>query len=261
MSPRDLDDFIPLLKLDFTDLAKIEKIMIYEKDLVYGGNRIYFFSDKLNVPPQTVAKYFSTHAFMFEISLLNFYKNLKVFLDYKVEPMNILRDLWAFKYKTKSIERRLERAKTAQKDKIMPWMVRCTEPILQKSLQIATESKALLGESNSTLEYLSNRLGYDLKTTEYIVSKHPQVLKVRIPKINEIIDYLLNEANFTPHHIAQVPRILCHSLETTKFRLNELKSYGCVPSTLVILCKSNREYAKFRDKWISSNRPFAIRIK
>lgn len=51
-------------------------------------------------------------------------------------------------------------------------------------------------------------------------------------------------------HIIQVPRIFSHSLETTKLRLKELKSHGCVPSTLIIVCKSKNEYEKFLKNWI-----------
>lgn len=57
---------------------------------------------------------------------------LQLLLNYQVLPINILRDLWVFRYAPQSIETRLERAKIAQKDKIMPWMVRCTENILEQ---------------------------------------------------------------------------------------------------------------------------------
>lgn len=64
-----------------------------------------------------------------------------------------------------------------------------------------------------------------------------------------MLDYLLNEAKFSRFEIAQVPRILCHSLNTTKQRIEELASHGCRPSSLVILCRSRREYNKFLQQW------------
>lgn len=72
-------------------------------------------------------------------------------------------------------------------------------------------------------------------------------------QIKEVLDYLLNEAKFTRYEIAQVPRILCHSLKTTKERIEELASLGCRPSSLVILCRSRREYEKFLQQWRSTN--------
>ena len=75
-------------------------------------------------------------------------------------------------------------------------------------------------------------------------------------QIKEILDYLLEEEKLQPYDIAVAPRILCHSLETTKARLNELKSINCVPSTLVIVCRSKNEYEKFVRKWKMTNLQF-----
>lgn len=68
--------------------------------------------------------------------------------------------------------------------------------------------------------------------------------------MKDILDYLLIEEKFHPFEIANVIRILCHSLETTKKRLNELKEHGCRPTSLIIVCKSQSEYNKFLQTWI-----------
>lgn len=65
---------------------------------------------------------------------------------------------------------------------------------------------------------------------------------------------MLDEAGFSEHHIAQVPRILCHGLDTTKKRLEELKSIDCIPTSLVIVCRSQKEYQKFVDSWLDVKR-------
>lgn len=69
--------------------------------------------------------------------------------------------------------------------------------------------------------------------------------------MKKILDYLLDEAGFSPVDIAQTPRIFCHSLQTTKKRLSQLKSLGCRPQSLVIVCKSANEYDKFVKNWIN----------
>lgn len=68
-------------------------------------------------------------------------------------------------------------------------------------------------------------------------------------QIKEILDYFLLESEFTADDVAQTPRILCHSLETTRRRLDELRSLGCKPTSLVIVCKSANEYRKFIEAW------------
>lgn len=65
-----------------------------------------------------------------------------------------------------------------------------------------------------------------------------------------MLDYLLDEEKFQPFEIANCIRILCHSLETTRQRIDELKKLGCRPSSLVIVCKSQTEYQKFLQAWI-----------
>ena len=121
--------------------------------------------------------------------------------------------------------------------------------ILNRSLQISLDELEVLGDKTSVAEYVGERLGFTADEAQAIMNKHPQVNTVRVTKIKEVLDYLLNEANFTRYEIAQVPRVLCHSLETTKQRLEELKQYGCRPSSLVIVCRSKREYEKFLNKW------------
>lgn len=184
MEPRNINDFIPLMRLNPIKLNKISKICIREYSYIQGGNRVYFFSEKFNIEPSIVSLYFSTHPFMFDIPFASVLEKVGIFVKYKVAPINMIRDLWAFKYTPNSIKKRLERATIAQKDKLMPWMVRCPEPILSKSLQLSTESKMILGENETVLDYLAKRLDYDLSTTKYLVSKHPAVLKVRVTKVS-----------------------------------------------------------------------------
>ena len=60
---------------------------------------------------------------MFEITLENMCETLGYMSKYKVAPINMLRDLWAFRYSPTVVESRLRRAEDGQKEKIMPWMV------------------------------------------------------------------------------------------------------------------------------------------
>ncbi|TMW53872.1 hypothetical protein DOY81_001043 [Sarcophaga bullata] len=246
---RDLNDFVPFLRLQVNRLRKLVASLNREYNQIEYGNRVYFIAEKLNVPAATVTKYLVNRLFILEMPLDMFKKNLEHMITYQVEPMNILKDLWGFRYAPRAVELRLKRALQAKKDKIMPWMVRCPEPILQKSLQISLDELEVLGDKTSVAEYVGERLGFTVEEAQAIMNKHPQVNTVRVTKIKEVLDYLLNEANFTRYEIAQVPRVLCHSLETTKQRLEELQQYGCRPSSLVILCRSKREYEKFLNKW------------
>lgn len=249
MKPKKLEDFVPMITLKNEDLLKIAKIIEFQASTTPMGNRIYYFSSRLKAPPHMVTKYFIKYPFMFTKTFESVKENLDVLLEHNVQPIHILRDLRSFRYKPTSNDKRLTRAKDAQKEKLMPWMTRCSERTLKKCLDLSLEKKSILGENDSVPEYLSQRLGYDMEIIEYMVKKHPLMVTVRMKKLKEVLDFLLDEMNFSPLQIVQVPKVLSHSLDTTKARLNELKSIGYTLTSLSNLCKSKREYQKVVDSW------------
>lgn len=186
LKPKDLNDFIPLARVSPVVLMRTKKIIDKEREVIKGGNRIYFFSEELDLPPVVISKYFSTHMFMFEVTIEMLYENLRIMKEYNISSMSIVRDLWAFKYLGKSIRTRLERCKNGSKENLKPWMIRCTEEILQRSLYLTQESKNLLGDS-SLVEFLSERLGYSTDAMETFIRKHPAVMKVRVTKVRHEI--------------------------------------------------------------------------
>ncbi|KAL5279337.1 hypothetical protein ACFFRR_003741 [Megaselia abdita] len=251
---RDTNDFAPFLKLSLNQLQRVTKHLRDEAKIVGFDNRVYYISEKLKVPPNILTQYLSRRLFMLEMPMEFLNANLENMITYGVASINILKDLWAFRYTPNSVRSRLERAKIAQKDKLMPWMVRCPERILQRSLKITMDEKELLGSHNNIVEYIADRLGFSIDMTEAILKKHPPTLRVRATKIKEVLDYILDEAGYSPHDVGNAPRILCHSLETTKERLEELKSIDCRPISLVIVCRSKNEYEKFVRKWKDSKK-------
>lgn len=87
-----------------------------------------------------------------------------------------------------------------------------------------------------------------------MVEKNDAVMKVRPAKIKEILDYLLIEEKYEPFHIARCLKVLLHSFETTKKRMEELRSHGCRPTSLAIFCHSQNVYNEFLEKWINERR-------
>jgi len=132
MKIRDINHFVPFLRLTVPRLRRLVSALNAEAGDLSQMNRVYYISEKLEVSPEIVTKYLSKRLFILQMPYDMFEKNLQHMIHYNVSPINILKDLWAFRYTPKSVELRLERAKRAKKDKIMPWMVRCPEPILQR---------------------------------------------------------------------------------------------------------------------------------
>ncbi|KAG5683268.1 hypothetical protein PVAND_012558 [Polypedilum vanderplanki] len=249
LKPRDINDFVPLLQFSILILKRLIKKCIREREVIPEGNRIYYLSKKLNVEPSVVAKNTINRIFLFEINFQMLVENIDVLQEYKINSMNILRDAHVLRYSKETIIERLEKCKQEGKEILMPWMVKCTEEILENSIKLTRDKKRLLGD-NSVLEYIAQRLNCSVEEVYIMAERYPPVFKVRVGKVKAILDYLLNEEKFTPLEVLRVIRILGHSLKTTKLRLNELKALGCRPSTLTIVCRSQNEYNKFVNQWI-----------
>uniref|UniRef100_A0A182JFU3 Mitochondrial transcription termination factor n=1 Tax=Anopheles atroparvus TaxID=41427 RepID=A0A182JFU3_ANOAO len=248
---RNLNDVIPLCALKVYQLKKVVTNLNNEPLGPGSTNRIYYFADSTGFTSSEVAEQFARRTFMFRVPKENFLENLKLFMQH-MNREDILADLWAFKYSPGIVAERIERAKQVRGKKLMPWMVRCPDVVLEKSLQLTKESGLVLGENETIVEYFCKRLGFDREVANSIILKAPSVRNVRITKVKKVIDYLLDELDYRPQDIALNPRILMHSLQTTKKRMNQLKEIGCRPKSLIIVCRSQRQYDLFVKEWMNS---------
>uniref|UniRef100_A0A6M2E2N0 Putative transcription termination factor mitochondrial isoform x2 n=1 Tax=Xenopsylla cheopis TaxID=163159 RepID=A0A6M2E2N0_XENCH len=180
--------------------------------------------------------------FIYEVNFL-FFKNILLFLlESGVSPYNILRDLWVFKYDPSKVRERITIAKRANSKKIMPWMVRCKQSVFQRYLNRTKETNELLA-NRSIEDYLAEKLKCDMDMVNYIIANNPSIRNIHITKLQDSLDYFLS-LGYTAYHIAQAPRVLCNSLQTTKERMNEINDLDVKLNSLVILCKSKTEYSK-----------------
>ncbi|XP_052866857.1 uncharacterized protein LOC128272994 [Anopheles cruzii] len=248
---RDLNDVIPLCALAVYQLKKIVHNLNNDQLESDSTNRIYYFADCTGLAADDVAAQFARRTFMFRIPRESFVDNMQLFMQH-MNPEDILADLWAFKYSPAIVAERIARAKQVRGKKLMPWMVRCPDVVLEKSLQLTKENGDLLGENETIVEYFCKRLGVSREMANAIIIKVPSVRNVRITKVKKVIDYLLDELDYTPQDVALNPRILMHSLQTTKKRMEQLKALGCRPKSLIIVCKSRRQYDLFVRDWATA---------
>lgn len=239
----DVSAVIPLLQFPITKLRNFALLTKKESCKVPHGNRLKYISEKLQCNLEDVCNVFQQHKFLFTIPFDRFSATMNLLLDAGVCPWHILNDMWIFRYSLNKTAERLNMAKQAGVTTIKPWMLRCSDKIFSNLLQRAAVKKELLG-GGSVVEYLSQQLQCDTETVEYLNSKYPSILRVQVSKLKEVFDFVYAEG-YTPQHVCQVPRILFHSLETTKSRLLELRDLGYNPHTLMVLCKTKRQYKQF----------------
>lgn len=129
---RDINDFVPFLSMKPRRLKMITTILNIDSCNVDCGNRCYYLAKTLKVEPFLVNLYVTRRLFVLALPWSAFCANLKCMLDFKVEPLNILKDLWYFRYDPYMVRKRLQKAKKARKKPIKPWIIRCTDSIFKR---------------------------------------------------------------------------------------------------------------------------------
>ncbi|XP_055643160.1 uncharacterized protein LOC129779610 [Toxorhynchites rutilus septentrionalis] len=248
---RDLNDMIPLCMLKVGDFEQIV-CTLNSEGLEHGTNRIYHFADKAAANPTDVAIHFSRRTFIFHIPQKYYLQKLDLFLRH-MDCKDIFGDMWVFKCSLKTAAKRIAKMRQETPDrKIMPWMVRSPDIPLERTLQLTKENNAALGGNESIMGYFCQRLGFERKVVNTIVAKYPSIRNVRVTKAKQMLDYLLEELDYTPHEIALTPKILKHNLETIRERIDQLKEMGCRPRSLAIVCASKRRYSLFLEELLAS---------
>ncbi|XP_069677107.1 transcription termination factor, mitochondrial [Periplaneta americana] len=245
----DVVSSIPLLQLSCSQLGEFAQLAESECAAVPHGSRIKYASYKLQCSLMEMCELFRKHMFLYFIPFDRFSAIMDLLIQGGVSSKHILRDMWVFRYNTDSIASRLQTAREAGIRTIKPWMLRSSNKAFANTLRREVLRRQLLGDS-SVLDYLCGRLQCNMDTVQYITSKYTSILSVHVSKLKDVLDFVYEEG-YTPQHVCQVPRILLHSLETSKARLRELRDHGYNPPTLIVLCKSRREYKQFLEHVMS----------
>ncbi|KAJ8951185.1 hypothetical protein NQ314_007725 [Rhamnusium bicolor] len=165
---------------------------------------------------------------------------------------DIIKDLWVLRYSTSIIKERMTLAKDDNIETFKTWMVRAQPEIFETYVKRRSDTKLILGD-NSLAEYLSERLECTEEVAKYLISKLPALQSKSLKKMNEMIDFLFAHG-FKPIHICRVPKILLHSVDTTRNRLRELEAQGMHLDTLYILTKSQKQYMQYYESLTKSNK-------
>lgn len=242
LQPRDINDFVPLIRVSVPVLARTRHLIVKEKDLIPEGNRIYYLSKRLEMDPAIVSKHLATNMFMFEIKFDKLQKKVEVVIENKANDVKVVKST------AKSVKGFLERL---QRDRLSPkpLLLNFHENIFENT---STHERGLPTTDNAVVQYISERLGTDLETTRIMLNE--KLMRVRISKVQEIMEYLLDKEKFEPLEVGSAIRILNHSLETTKKRINEMKELRCRPILLSTVCLSQAEYNSYLQRWIERQR-------
>lgn len=241
---------IPYFRLPVSTLTKITTTLKKDERKGLCKNRLYFLCEHLQCDPYILGTHLVKSLPIYQIPFTRLRHSLNLLLEMGVPADRIVNDIWALKSDPKRIKDRLDKVKATGVDVLAPWMVRCEEHILTRSISLATSTKEILGDNMSAESYLASRLNTKSHIVADIYSKHPTVKKIRVPKVKVFLDFLFAEG-FTEDEILKVPYILTHSLEKVRLRLEKLRG-ACIDfsSNLSILCKSEKNFTKYYETMV-----------
>ncbi|XP_050361977.1 transcription termination factor, mitochondrial [Nymphalis io] len=239
-----IKDATPFFKLPVKSLLQIYKTTKNDEQNGFCKNRLYYIAHRIKCPPSNLSELIIKRTFIYKLSFDWLESSLNVLLVMNVPGDRIKRDLWVLKYHHKTIYERLLRVRNLGVENLYPWMVRCSEDILSRSIEINQETKAILGENKTTKMYLANRLNTTPDVIEDMYLKIPALKTIRVKKAKSFLDFLIKEG-FTVEEIVDKPRIFAASQKTVKLRLEKLKSLGLSEINLNILCRSRRDFQRY----------------
>nr|CAI5857813.1 unnamed protein product [Callosobruchus analis] len=231
--PYTLDQTAALLSIGNTRLEKY----ILKEDLT---QRIKFLSDFFNVTEKKACAWMASRTFLITLKEEQIKDITELLLGFGIDKKEISKDFWVLKYSKATVENKLTRVQQNNVDKVKTWMVRAKPELFENYVKRQSERKSVLGD-NSFVEYLCTKLECTRETAEYVILKLPALQHKCLHKLNSIIQYLL-EHGFTATDICINPRILLHSLETIKERMERLEAMGVQPDFLSVLMRSQKQF-------------------
>ncbi|XP_026487466.2 transcription termination factor, mitochondrial [Vanessa tameamea] len=237
-------DATPFFKLPVKTLLQIYKTTKNDEENGFCKNRLYYIAQRIKCPPSNLSEQIIKRTFIYKLSFDWLESSLNVLLAMNVSGDRIQRDLWVLKYHHKTIYERLLRVRNLGVENLCPWMVRCSEDILNRSIEITQETKTILGENKSTKMYLATRLNTTPDIIEDMCVKIPALKTIRVTKAKSFLDFLMEEG-FNVEEIVDKPRIFAASQKTVKLRLEKLRSLGLSEINLNILCRSRRAFQRY----------------
>ncbi|XP_031619216.1 uncharacterized protein LOC116338226 [Contarinia nasturtii] len=249
MQPKNMNDFIPLMIVDISELQTY-KCKLESEQFIGNNHPIYYFSEKLNIPASKVADRFGKRSEVFLTHKTDILKlKLDVLVKHDVDRESILNCKLTFmRYSAKRIEEIIYEIKRNGVDHILSYMIhnyRNPKVDKLKSNRIM-ERNSLEGFENS-MKYIAHRLNWNESDHLNVLKRYPKLKNCSARKIKTHLDYLLNEAKFTTEEIKNTITILSCSLDEIKSRLKEMKEIGA-PIKLRVIALSKNRYLKYIQK-------------
>ncbi|KAH7975243.1 hypothetical protein HPB49_025305 [Dermacentor silvarum] len=171
-------------------------------------------------------------------------RKLKILRECGIYKEAVLKDPWVFRHSESLMAKRAKQCQ-ALGIPMRTWLLRCSDGVLQRHVQIWRASRTVLGTHPDTPEYLAERL--HCTHLEDLVRRHPRLLSIRPPKLKEVLDLLFTNG-YTAEQVRQYPRVLSSSASRLRQRLQCLSTRQVPLPSLYTLLLSEKAFERIYGK-------------
>lgn len=152
------------------------------------------------------------------------------------------------RHSTSSIIARMEKVKEAGIDSPRPWMIKILPDRFERTIKSRADEKEAKGDSIDNIHFFSEKLNLSFDNTKLLLEKHPFLYKCQLRRVSKIIDYLVNEADYTSNDVIAFPRILSFGLYTIRKRIETSRCMGIDKIDLISVGQGSERYQKLLQK-------------
>ncbi|KYM81393.1 hypothetical protein ALC53_08161 [Atta colombica] len=238
----DNNQLVPWLCLTQDELANY--VLYTQEDMKsYTYNRLEYLSHKFECSIQRICEITVPNSFLLKIPILSIDKKSNILYEYNIKNKDILKDVWVLRYSENHIRHRCELYKDTGRLKMKTWAIRCSLHVISRAIQKNKVERSLMQHYGNVSDYLQNKLKIDDEMLNSAVQKVPNILRVNIAKLDQLIN-ILHQNGITSDEILQCARIFYFNINTIQNRIAILKKANLAPK-LTVLILSERIFDQY----------------
>ncbi|XP_044752032.1 transcription termination factor, mitochondrial [Coccinella septempunctata] len=216
--------------------------------------RIHILSQLFKVSPRDTCELLYKKDFLITRNLETIKEILNILREFGITLEDIRKDPWVLRYSQATIKDRIKYITDTEVELLTPkpWMLRSPTEVIENYFKRRQDNRQILGSASLT-EYLSKKLECAEDQAKYLISKMPALRTKSLRTLSEIINFLYSKG-FQSYHIYRVPKILVHSVETTKKRLELIENAGIQIDSLYMLTKSQKQFMQNFEAMLKTKR-------
>ncbi|XP_011336238.1 transcription termination factor, mitochondrial isoform X2 [Ooceraea biroi] len=201
-----------------------------------------YLMDKLKIDQETLNRVITKTPNILRISLVKLNSLINMLQDNGITSDEILRYQHIFYFSVTTIQRRIKILNEVNLRPRLP-LLACAEKVFKQYISNHRRKQEVLQHHQSVKYYLISKLGTDEEALESALKKYPNILRVNVVKIDEVIN-ILQYHGITSDDILNNARIFFFKIKTLRKRIDTFKESG-LPLKLSVFTYSQQQFDSY----------------